>query len=917
MPPFFSPISQRDLNSTAQSALFILAVARILSEAKSLSKGKLVAFTPKHTVKVSFESPEALFHDLRSRSVEGLLAHQADILRRYQAEAFDKSDVAIELPTGSGKTLVGLLIAEFRRLTRNERVVYLCPTRQLVRQVVEQSEKKYGIKATAFVGRIKDFNPSDKAKFLSAQTVAVAPYSALFNTNPFFSSPNLIILDDAHAAENYIGSAWSVDINRTVFKSIYDGLLELLRSFLAPHVYGIFADDSPKPSDANWIEKIPSPRIADLQTTLDAFLDAHTADTDLQYPWSFLKGHLDACHLYISHGSILIRPYIPPAMTHQPFATATQRVYMSATLGRGGDLERITGVPGFHRLPIPKGWDKQGIGRRFFMFPEQSLKGESVNDLIPKLMERAHRSLVLVPSDKAAEYYRDMVGKSLKYAVFDAQAIESSKATFTKEPKAVAVLANRYDGIDLIGDECRLLIIRGLPRATNIQERFLMSRMAAGNLLDDRIRTRIIQAVGRCTRSATDYAAVCILGDDFDDWLILEEKRSLFHPELQGELQFGFEQSVDKEAEDFAENLDIFLKHKDEWNDVDTEILELRDKATQKKIQGEEVLLAAANHEVHYTYAIWNHDYGKSVTLAAEIASLLSGDDTKGFRGFWYYLAGAAAELASREGGGKEHLREVAAGHFLRAAACAPSVAWLRKLIPPAEVPKDSGATITEECLQSNVERMELTFERRGFASPKKFEKEAKSILDGLAGTDPDKFEEAHRSLGELLGFDAGNANSDAAPDPWWISAGKLCIVSEDKSDSKAENPIAVKHTRQAATHSKWMLEHAKLAEKPIITCVMITPATTIHPEASTYAEDVKYWHLEDFRKWAQHAVASIRKFRGEYPGPGNLGWRAAVCDGLKEAKLDPMSIFDKITAIDIKSLPSKGGREVSGMGSL
>jgi hypothetical protein len=869
-----------------------------------------MAFTSKRTAKVSFESPEALFHDLRSRSVEGLLAHQADILRRYQAEAFDKPDVAIELPTGSGKTLVGLLIAEFRRVTRNERVVYLCPTRQLVRQVVEQSEKKYGIKATAFVGKIKDFDPSDKAKFIGAQTIAVAPYSALFNTNPFFSSPQVILLDDAHAAENYVASAWSVDISRVTYKSAYLSLLELLRPLLPPHVHGIFADDSPKPTDLSWIEKLPTPRIADLQGTLDAFLDAHTANTDLQYPWSFLKGHLDACHVYVSHGSILIRPYIPPAMTHEPFAKATQRVYMSATLGRGGDLERITGVANFHRLPIPKGWDKQGIGRRFFMFPEQSLKVEAVAELLPKLMQQAQRSLVLVPSDKAAEYYRGIVDKTLKYPVFDAQSIESSKTAFTTKPQAVAVLANRYDGIDLIGDECRLLVIWGLPRATNIQERFLMSRMAAGNLLDDRIRTRIIQAVGRCTRSATDYAAVCVLGDDFDDWLILDEKRSLFHPELQGELQFGFEQSVEKTPEDFAENLAVFLEHKDAWNDVDADILELRDKAKQARIRGEDALLASANKEVQYTYAIWNHDSNRCLALADEIASLLSGDDTKGFRGFWYYLAGAAAEQASRESTGKKHLREVAAAHFVKAAACAPSVAWLRNLIPSVEAPKDAESVFREECLQANVERIELAFERGGFASPKKFEKEAKFILDGLATEDADQFEEAHRRLGELLGFDAGNSKSDAAPDPWWVSAGQLCIVSEDKSDSKPENPIAVKHARQAVTHPKWIREHVKLSEKPTIACVMITPATSIHPEAALYADDVKYWQLDEFRKWAQAAVAKVRQFRNEYPGPGNLGWRVAVCNGLKEAKLDPVSILDGIAKLDIKSLPVKGGKD-------
>ena len=80
----------------------------------------------------NYESPEALFRDRRNRKVQGLLSHQSDILRRYQEEAFNTPDVAIELPTGSGKTLVGLLIAEFRRITKGERVLYLCPTKQLV-----------------------------------------------------------------------------------------------------------------------------------------------------------------------------------------------------------------------------------------------------------------------------------------------------------------------------------------------------------------------------------------------------------------------------------------------------------------------------------------------------------------------------------------------------------------------------------------------------------------------------------------------------------------------------------------------------------------------------------------------------------------------------------------------------------------
>ena len=66
-------------------------------------------------------------------------------MRGYADTAVETPDVALQLPTGSGKTLVGLLTAEWRRRRNQERVVYLCTTRQLVNQVVEQAEEKYGL----------------------------------------------------------------------------------------------------------------------------------------------------------------------------------------------------------------------------------------------------------------------------------------------------------------------------------------------------------------------------------------------------------------------------------------------------------------------------------------------------------------------------------------------------------------------------------------------------------------------------------------------------------------------------------------------------------------------------------------------------------------------------------------------------
>lgn len=852
-----------------------------------------MAFRRKRKAVTTYDDPEALFRDRRNRTVQGPLSHQSDILRRYQEEAFDKPNVALELPTGSGKTLVGLLIAEFRRVTKNERVLYLCPTKQLVLQVCEQSERKYGIIATPFTGKIRDYSPKDKSMYQTSKTIAVAPYSALFNTNPFFDSPNLIILDDAHAAENYIASNWSLRISRIEYEQVYIGILSIIKHLLPISQQQRFLSEEQDEFGVRWIEKIPTNTFISEIPNINEFLNENIKNTKLQYPWSLLHGHLESCHAYISHDQILIRPYIPPSLTHKPFANATQRVFMSATLGLGGDLERTTGIPSFHRLPIPTGWDKQGIGRRYFIFPEMSLEKELIDTLTRAMVDRAGRALILVPSDKKAEKYHQLFNN---ISICTAKDIEQSKDCFISKEKAVAVLANRYDGIDLLDDHCRLLIIEGIPKAGNLQELFLMSRMAAGNLFNDRIRTRIIQSFGRCTRSATDYAAVCVIGEDFYDWLIIGEKRSLFHPELQGELIFGAEQSSDMSQSEFLENLEIFLDHGKEWEEVDADIRETRDETTQSLIPGQNELFNAASLEVKYQYEIWNQNYEKGAEISQNIVSILSGDSLKGLRGFWYYLAGSASELTARQLNQKEFFNK-AEELYNRASACVPAIVWLRTLSTRFEsVPDSEIINKTDVLLNSNVERIEMLFEARSYALPRKFEKDVKEILDGLNSDDSNTFEEAHRRLGEILGFESANSNGDATPDPWWISNGDLCLVSEDKNDSNPEHSVPVRHTRQAASHSKWIRDNVNLNPNAEIFIVMITPAVKIHKDVPSFADNVGYWHLDEFRSWALNAIGVMRRLRVSFTGVGQVSWRETVQEALIKNSLDPKSIIELAT---------------------
>jgi hypothetical protein len=144
--------------------------------------------------------------------------------------------------------------------------------------------------------------------------------------------------------------------------------------------------------DAIWVDKIPTHKLMEIAAELRAAIAENVADTDQQYAWRMLAEHVRACQFYVSSSEVLLRPLIPPTWSHTPFSNATQRIFMSATLGAGGDLERLTGRSNIKRLPIPEGWDRQGIGRRFFVFPEKSMNEDETRSLRCELMRVAGRT---------------------------------------------------------------------------------------------------------------------------------------------------------------------------------------------------------------------------------------------------------------------------------------------------------------------------------------------------------------------------------------------------------------------------------------------------------------------------------------------------------------------------------------------
>jgi Rad3-related DNA helicase len=827
------------------------------------------------------ESPDQLFRDLPRRKHASLFDHQGQTLRNYVSKALNASDVALQLPTGSGKTLVGLLLAEWRRRKYREKIVYLCPTRQLVNQVAEEATTKYGLTVQPFTGQIKDYTPDAKASYEAADRIAVTTYSSLFNTNPFFGSPEIVIVDDAHAAENYIASQWTVSISRFEEPTLFKAAASVLKSVLSDSHHARLIGQTRGVDDVTWVDKVPTGRLADIADELRVAVDENIGDSKQRYAWRMIASHLRACQLYLSASEILIRPLIPPTWAHAPFANATQRIFMSATLGGGGDLERLTGRANILRLPIPEGWDRQGIGRRFFIFPEKSLKEGESRKLRRSLMKEAGRSLVLTPNkDLAAEITEDVESK-LHFPVFSADTLEASKASFTSTSPAVAVIANRYDGIDLPDDECRLLFVEGLPRATNLQERFLMNRMGANLLLNERVQTRVLQAVGRCTRGLNDFSAVVVTGEDLPAYLTDRKRRGFFHPELQAELEFGIDQSTGADADAIIENFKIFLRHDEEWEEANEGILESRAAARQAEFPAMNELAIIVKHEIAWQKAMWGEDYVEAYGVARDVLGGLNDVGLRGYRALWHYIAGSAAQLAaeSGEGGFEVHART----QFSKAKEAAAGIPWLVSLARKGAAPPTREER-EQTTLMLQVERLEAYLEKLGTLHNRAFSAREKEIREGLQTGD--SFEQAQTLLGEHLGFAAGKREEDASPDPWWI-VGDVAIVFEDHANAEDTSVLDATKARQAASHPDWVRQNVPGGEAANICSVLVTPVTSAKTGATPHLGRFSHWALNDFRDWAEQALVAVRDLRRSFVEPGDLAWRAHAAEALVSINAD------------------------------
>lgn len=799
-------------------------------------------------------SPRELFAELTvtASDVKHLWEHQGAVLESY-TEYEEENDIAIELPTGMGKTLVGFLLAEYRRMAHANRVAYLCPTRQLAQQALSQASG-YGIDARLLIGPQADYPPADYAAYASGNAVAVTTYAGVFNSNPRIDDAQCLVLDDAHSGSDFMSDMWSVRIPRS--SQCYQGVVDLLSDAIPYSHLSLFRNSGADPYRRQTTFKIPGPAVTDRSRSLLEYLDEHLP-SDQTYAWGLTRDHLAAVHIYLSWHKILLCPLIPPTERHPPVADAEQRIYMSATLGEGGELERSTGIQEMVRIPVPEGWESQRTGRRFITLPDYSLESAEAGEYVVEAIREQPRSLVLCPTRWLADRLRSTLQEESDVRILDAVAVEESMAPFTESEDAVLLLAGRYDGIDLPDRSCRQIVVAGLPKALNLQEKFFFDCLRTEKVFRDRVRTRLVQGMGRCTRNPNDYAAVILWGTDLLDFCVRDENRQGMPAELQAELEFGIQNSDVDAGDELIERLRVFLAQDQDWESADAQIRRRRRDREKRRDEFSETLGAIAPSEVQFGYALWDGSYEYALELARGITDQLSGNEFANYRGWWHYLTAYAEYLLS------DRTRTEVFRNQVRRAEVAGRVSWLRSL--PRFVGGSTEAADEVGVLQAAAaENIAEKLLDLGFAGPR-FERFAAQFETFVQSSDSDPFEAGLQQLGALLGFDAKRPPEDAMPDSVWTLRGEIGIALEAKNEVTVspERGISPSTARQCHGHHETLGEWEGLRPDATRVVCVLHPLDMITEDARRVASDETCWvSLSLIRELASEAISAARRIR-------------------------------------------------------
>lgn len=223
---------------------------------------------------------------------------------------------------------------------------------------------------------------------------------------------------------------------------------------------------------------------------------------------------------------------------------------MSDTIGDPGDLSRGLGVRQVKKIPVPRVYSDMTMDRRLVVMnriAEEDIPSRFEAAILAAL--RVHpKSVWLCSSKDDAWKFEQVVSEWLNQNGLVGQPTwiltpEGDEIDpFKQAPKGHLFVAGRFDGMDFLADECRLVILTTLPRAVNLQEEFITTYLRESGFMRRRLNQRILQALGRCNRSAEDFGVYLLADRPFATHFGPESNKEGIPGNINAELDMAQEQ---------------------------------------------------------------------------------------------------------------------------------------------------------------------------------------------------------------------------------------------------------------------------------------------------------------------------------------------------------------------------------------
>lgn len=703
--------------------------------------------------------PEKIFESLTLRgSIQNPWGPQTDALRTWQ-ERRSESDLVIEMNTGGGKTLVGLLVGQSLVNETGKHVLFVCPTKQLIEQAASKAAE-CGLEVATYMGG----SWSNREVTDEGRGICITNYDAAFNGKSIFNREEIggLILDDAHVAGSTIRSLFTITISRD--EPLYIEIIKIFRGYFAKSSQEQRLDSAIE-GDPNALLYLPMYEWKRCHKQVTQLLLGAGVDTQRKwlFAWEHVKDHLDRCVVLIAGSRIEIAPPVVPLHRLPCLQKATRRIYLTATVPSPADFVKTFGVVP-HKIIKPKG--KLGEAQRLFLFAEGDSNEEQRDD--SKKTIRDVKACIITPSHSAANEWSDV---GVKFAIADDQsAIEAFKES--KDQRKLILVA-RYNGVDLPGDSCRILVIDGLPRGTSLLNRFLDESLQILSLRAANTAIRMVQAVGRIFRSNTDHGVVILSGTDVNSWTRSPFNLKYLPSLLQRQIQLGLSLMENvKEGKTSRETMiNAVLTGDRKWDSFyKTQIDEFE---TEPEAVSPDWLLPFCQREQKAYELLWEGSFEKASQAYRSLA-----DDThqrdKQLAAWYRHWEGAACELSKDKVGAWNAYRSAADGKSELGRPESDSTSVLKTSAAPVVGPQ--------------AERIARLLEKRA----QRAQTEITLLQQNLAyGSNTKPAEQALEDLGTFLGLVASRPDTPkqgkTGPDVAWrhpeTRTGAAIEAKTDKKD--------------------------------------------------------------------------------------------------------------------------------------